>query len=250
MTTRYFCALDGVRMDTLDERICITDIWEEAPKMRWSVSPLLGAGSRVLSRVRERLSVSVRFLIREEAPVRRRQVLDTVLRWAENGHWLTTSDRPGQRLYVTLEDRPDMSALMWLDVLTLRLTAFASPYWEYETPAEVTCSGTGALPLPVTSLDAPVDCTVINQGSDVLTTLTLSAKTTLTFTGLALPAGGVFRLWEEQGVLHATAEGTSALALRTPESSDELLAGPGSNAVSVTADQPVLATFSARGRLV
>lgn len=250
MITRYSCALNGQSLDSLDASIHITDVTELAPQQRIVTAAASGHGLHVLRRVRERISVQVSFLIREYDTVRRREVLQKVFAWANAGGVLTTGDRPGQQLNVLCDTMPGMSSLMWLDEMTLSFTAFETPFWESAVRQSVTTGSSAALTLPGTADDCPVSCTVVNLGSDTLTTLTLQCgSTSMTFENLALRPGDSLVLTAESALCSAMAAGKSVLMHRTGDSADSLLADSGAvTTVSVTADQAVAATFSARGR--
>ena len=158
----------------------------------------------------------------------------------------------GQQLRVVCDTLPMLSALSWLDEIHMEFTAYAPPFWELTEETAVTTIGAATLMLPGDAEDVPVACEVTNLGDDPLTTLTITCGNThMTFSGLAIAPGGVFRLWEEDGLLHATDGAASLLMHRTPDSSDLLLADGGrAAALLVSGDQPVEATFHARGRLL
>lgn len=250
MTTRYDCALNNIALSSLDGRICVTDVTECAPKIRFAAASRPGAGMHLLRRSRESLDVQVRLLIHESRIVQRRSIMQRILAWAEDGGWLTTCDRPGQRLRVVCRQTPAMSALEWLQELTLTFTALCPPCWEAADPVTAATAAEAELTVPGTATSCPVDASVLNQGGDVLTTLTLTAaETSMTFDGLSVPAGAEVHILWENGCLRAFTEAGSILLHRTADSHDLLQAPCGiAFSVSVLADQPVLATFSARGR--
>lgn len=250
MITRYTCALNGVSLDSLAACIHITDVQELAPRQRIVTAKAPGDGLHVLRTCREQIAVRVSFIVYEYDTALRRSVLQKITNWAAPGGTLIIGDRTGQQLQVISQELPGLSALMWLDELTLTFTACMPPYWEDAEAVSAVTSDTAALTLPGSALPCPVSCTVTNLGSAPLTTLTLScANTQMTFTRLSLPASGVFTLSMSDGLLAADADGVSAMLNRTDDSDDLLLApGGDSCTVSVTADQAVSATFEARGR--
>lgn len=250
MITRYSCALNGQSLDSLDACIHITDVTELAPQQRIVTAASAGHGLHILHRVRERISVQVRFLLREYDTSRRREVMQRVFAWAGKGGVLTTGDRPGQQLNVLCDTLPGMSSLMWLDEMTLSFTAYETPFWESAVRQAVTTGSSASLTLPGTAGDCPVDCTVVNLGDAALNTVTLRCgDTSMQFDSLALKPGESLVIAAAGQVLSATAAGKSVLMHRTGDSDDLLLATTGvATAVSVTADQAVAATFSARGR--
>lgn len=252
MSNRFTCALDGAPIEGVHAGLRVTDMTELAPRMRTVTQPSAGHGLRLLRRVRESLTVRVNFIIPEYDPARRRDALTQVSRWAAKGGWLTTSERPGQRLRIDYCTVPVMSALGWSDEVDLEMTAIAVPFWETEAEAEVAVTGSGVLSLPGSAEGCPVHVTVMNAGTAPLTTVTLSCgDTQMTFEGLELSPGGLMEISENAGVLTAWAEGASVLPCRTAGSHDLLLAAGGrDNPVSAAGDQAVTATFRARGRFV
>ncbi|MBQ8202215.1 MAG: hypothetical protein IJZ74_10685 [Clostridia bacterium] len=250
MITRYACALNQIPLDSLDTCIHITDLTELSPKHRIVTAATPGNGLRLLRRTRDSLTVRVSFILHEYDTVRRRNVLQKVYAWASPGGTLTVSDRPGQQLTVICEKLPAMSALTWLDEMSIDFTACEIPFWEASQRTAVTTSDNALLTLPGTADECPVSCTVVNTGDAAFTTLTLTVgDTSMTFTGLSVAAGESFLLNVNDGCLSAKTGDTSVLLSRTDDSSDLLLACAGKEvSVSAAADQPVVATFSARGR--
>lgn len=247
--TRCDCALNGASLSALDPRIRVVDVIETAPQRRRQTADHPRCGMFLLRQTRQHLGVQVRFLLQEEDVVQRRTLMQKVLAWAEPGGLLTTSDRPGQQLHVVCAASPSVSALSWLDELTVEFRAYRLPWWESAAPVSVTTADTAGLTVPGQG-EAPVSAEVVNTGADTLTALTLAAgQTRMTFEGLALPAGSAFRLDFADGFLTAAIDGASVLHGRTDDSDDWLLAPCGQPCqVCVTADQPVRAAFSARGR--
>ncbi len=250
MMTRYLCALNGIPLHGLDASIHVTDITELPPAQRIQTAARPGHGLHLLSRVRERLTVRVSCIVQEYDVVRRREVLQKLRAWANPGGVLTTNDHPGQQLTVECTGLPTESAQSWLDELTFDFTAYAVPFWEAAEATAVTTDSSGTLALPGSAEAAPVDVTLINKGTALLYSVTLTVgDTSMTFSALNLAAGATLTLTVEADCLRATVGGVSVLSCRTEESDDLLLARCGAeNAVSIQAAQPVSATFSARGR--
>lgn len=250
MTTRYDCALNGESLSGLDPRICVTDILESAPRLSLTTAARPGHGLHLLQAKRETLTVQIRFIVPVGDVTVRRAIVQQVNAWAAAGGVLTTCDRPGQQLHVVCQSLPAASALCWLDEMALTFCAVNPPFWEEEAPVSVEFSDDATLFLPGTAPEAPVEAAVTNEGGAALTTLTLSAgDTSMTFDGLSLPAGGVFTLTMEDGLLCARCDGEPVLLRRTDDSDDLMLLPCGEEGfVSVSADQLVTAVFSARGR--
>ena len=250
MITPFDCALNDVLLSSLDKAICIQDIREEAPKLRTSTLALPAEGQRLLRQQRESLTVQVIFAIHEEDPIRRREVLQTVLAWAARGGVLTTTDRPGQRLSVLCTALPAMAAEDWTAPLTLSFTSERTPYWEADEEAIVSGSEVLTLNTPGTAESAPVDVVVINDTASTVDDLTLyCGGTRMEFTGLNLPRSGMFLLLQSGGILSAQMDGHSVLHCCTPESDDLLLAPCGRSCIAyASATEPLQATFTVRGR--
>ena len=249
MTPRFSCTLNGVDPASISPAIRITDVTELPPRRRVVTVPTLRHGLRLLRRVRESLTVRLHFMILEQDPAARRELLSRLHAWAEPGGVLTTSDRPGQQLTVVCDTLPMLSALCWSDELTLEFTAMEVPFWETTAVTRVTTDAGADLTLPGSAEDCPVTALVVNQGDAPLTTLTLRCgDTRVTFDGLAVPPGSALTASSDGGLFRASVDGESVLLSRTADSSDLLLA-PGGQAtpVSVAADQPVTAEFSGKG---
>lgn len=246
MSTKYDCTLGGTSLSSLDESICVLDVCEAAPKLRLSAA----GWQNLLQRERESLSVQVDFAIQEPDVLRRSEVFRRVLDWAENGGFLTLPTRKNQRLQILCTDAPALHAEDWTETLRITFTTTAVPYWEAAALSSVSTSASARLTLSGNTASAPVDVLFTNNGSEPLTQVQLvCGDTQMTFTGLAIGTGATFSLRYADGRLTAEANGNSLLRCLTPESDDLLLAPCGKACtVSISADQPVTATFSGRGR--
>lgn len=248
--TRYQVWLDQQGLQDIDPAIFITDIQEQPPSQLLSTAARAqGDGVFLARRNRQSLSVTVRFAIREPSPARRQAVLQKVRAWAQQGSFLSTSDRPLQRLKVQAENLPTLqSALKWTDALSITFTAYEAPFWEDSQPTTATAS---SLYLPGDAPSAPMDMRwVCNSAApDVVTMAT--PLSSITFRGLPLKAGQELVISHESGILTATIDGADVLPCRTPESSDDLLLPCGqTSTVTLTADGQAATgcTFTARGR--
>lgn len=244
------CALNGVSLSGLDERIRILSIEEAAPALDVQTVPAPYGGSHLFSRTREKLDVTVRFLILAGTRAERLHALSLISGWANGGGLLTHTARAGQQLHVAATRLPTLPGDDPAREMALTLTAFASPWWETEQAFSVTTGDSAALAIPGTAEITPVDVTLTNTGSAAITAITLTTPLSrMDFAGLSLPAGGVFTLKTENGVLSAKIGQTGVMMHRTPDSDDLLLAPCGSmSGVSVTTDGTASAVFSARGR--
>lgn len=250
---RFDAVLNDRSLCEIDASIILVDISERAAEQTiLTESRAMKAGTWITNIHRERLSVRLTFVIRERDVVKRSQIMDDVIQWASNGGWLSLSTRPSQKLYVNSNVLPALgSALRWTDEIIMELTAYERPYWEQVDPTVETITDSGTITPDGTVPDVYVECDVVNNGADDLTAVALICDDTfIALEGLAVPSGGhVVISYTDKDVLTITADGESALSSRTAESHDDLIArSRQENSISVEADQPVEATFSARGR--
>lgn len=251
MTNQYTCELDGASLSGLDDRICILDIQEDAPKLRSSAFPLPGGGQH-LTQARESLTVRVTFAIQEENPTQRKKAVQAVLAWAMQGGVLTVSDHPGQQLTVSCTALPAVTCEAWTEPLTIAFTTTHCPYWEDKSATVITGTGAQTLTVPGTAESTPVDATITNTGTEDVTRVIIQCGAScIIFEDILLPAGGKLILQVKDGLLTAHIYGEGILPNRTANSADLLLAPCGKACtVYATALQPLQATFSARGRYV
>nr|MBR4281678.1 hypothetical protein [Clostridia bacterium] len=147
MKMRFDAALDGASFAEIDETVILLDIdeppaEEDIDLARRAMHP----GTRITSRIRRKLSVRLRFVVREYDIARRAWIMDRITAWAAKGGWLTINSRPGQRLRVVPERLPAMgSSLKWTAEIELTLTAYERPYWEQIQPMRVTITGEGTI---------------------------------------------------------------------------------------------------------
>ncbi len=248
--TRYQVWLDQQGLQDIDPAIYITDIQEQPPSQLLSTAARAqGDGVFLARRNRQSLSVTVRFAIREPRPARRQAVLQKVRVWAQQGEFLSTSDRPHQRLRVQVENLPALqSALKWTDALPITFTAYTAPWWE---DAQPTTSATSTLYLPGDAPSAPMDLRWVCAGNPPAELTITTPLSSITFRDLPVSKGRELVISHESGVLTATVDRHDVLPHRTPESSDDLLLPCGqSSTVTITADGAAATgcTFSARGR--
>ena len=257
MITRYRAWMDGRPLDGVDDAVCILDIIENAPMYQLTTAaPARGEGLQVTRHSRQSLSVTIALAIREKDVARRKEIAGRVNAWAQ-GAYLSINDRPGQRLAarVTLP-LAVTSALKWTDTLRLTFTAYESPWWEAAFPDSARLAegktGIGALPLTGDLGDARVE--VHAEAMAACNHLTLiCGRTQLRFEGLNMAGQETLHVRYKNGVQRITITGPggerSALAMRTTDSDDDLLAASGGvTAVSYVADGSMRVVFSGRGR--
>lgn len=257
MITRYRAWIDGRPLDGVDDAVYILDIQESVPAYDTkTVAPVRGDGMRVMQRRLQSLSVTISLAIREKDVTRRKEIAGRINAWAQ-GKYLAVNDRPTQQLAVMLTTPVVVtSALKWTDTLRLTFTAYESPWWEDAFPSTARMSagatGAGTLPLPGNLGDARVE--VRAEAMAACSNLTLiCGRTQLRFEGLDMAAQETLHVRYKDGVQRITITGPggdrSALAMRTTDSDDDLLAASGGvTGVSYVADGSMQVVFSGRGR--
>lgn len=253
MPDRCMCALNGVWLHQLDDAIHVQDIVELPPRLRIVTANRPDAGSHLLERIRESLSVEIHLTIEAYDVQVRQGLLHQVITWAEGGGMLSLSSKHGWQLPVVCTQLPTCSHLHWLDTLTITFTAYATPYWQDDTPCTFTTQGACKLSVPGTAPDTPLDLTIRNVSDEPLTSITIQAAGTLSFTGLSIAPGEALRIHHDTGVFGAEMTSgdvaLSALSCRTMNSCDDLLLIPGcDNVFTISANVAITATGAYRGR--
>lgn len=257
MITLCDCALNGVRPADIDPAVVLLDVRESPAEVAVTTHAIAGRPGQRQGRTHVRaLTVALDLEIHESDPTRRKAIAGSLARWAAPGGWLTVDDRPGQRLLVACDAPPALpSALHWTQPVTVTLTAREAPWWQEIAPVTVSApspAASGALSLrPTGDLPTPLEFTATNTGSGVLTAFSLTcAHGALRLDGLTWPPGAALTLaHDERGVLALRLDGASVLALRTPESADEVLLPPREeSSVAWAAAGPVAVALAARGR--
>ena len=244
------CALDGSDFLSLDPRLYIEEISEQARTER-RTAPRPGGGARLLGVRREELRVTLRFLVKERDRAERARIVSRVNAWARRG-WLTVSTRPWQRLYVVCAQPADGGALTWSESLRLVWTATDWPYWSASVPFAAAAAGVSdAVWLcPPGSREYGVEAELTNDSGDVIDNLSFyfGNGDKLEFSGLGWADGAAFRLYyDERRLLRAEAGGQSVLHCLTADSQDEILLPPGRNSVIYYADGHCAGRITARG---
>ena len=252
---RMTCRLDGVSPESLDERIVVTDITEQAPEVtRTAVRHARGGGTLVTEEERLSLSVTVKLLVKERHPLRRALLLERLALWCR-GSELRLDSRPGRRLTVRCEKPLSGGLRGWAEELSVTFTARAVPYWEEERERSLTLTDAAEWYIPGTAPETAVSFGAENTGEDTATGLTLKVGDTgLALDGLLLAPGERVNGTVSEGLLTLTLQRTdgtreSAAAYLTEDSDDLLMIPCGARtAVSLESDQPMTAVLWARGR--
>ena len=250
-------ALDGVQLDSLDERIIIQSIEPAAGKDTLSAVSLGGAdGSRLTGKHRDWLDVNIKITINEKSyhPAQRDAVLDKVRAWAAKGGILTVNYKEGKQLSVICAQQPAEGDLASRGGYTITLRALAVPYWEATQAKSVTLTqddeGEGTLVLSG-SAKTIGEVTVQNKSGDTLQTLAITVNgREMAFTGLGLANNGYLVIDHVQagGRIVKRARIGQASVLDKLEGADEFILEPGSNSISYEAGGDVIVTVSAKER--
>lgn len=250
MTTLFDCALNGVLLSSLSERICILDIQESAPTVHQTALTLFPEGRQQLQLRRDSIIVKVIFAIHEEKPSQRTRVLQHIREWAAPGGVLTTTDHTDQQLTVICTALPAATCEDWTERCVVTFQTTRCPYWEDASLSSASGSGALSIQVPGTAEYAPVNALILNDSGEDVTRITLHAGSTrMTFENILFPTGHMLLLNETDGPLKVQITGESILHCRTADSDDLLLLPCGrESTVYATADQPVSASFTARGR--
>lgn len=245
--------INNVSLRELDGRILVRAVNEQPSQSVLTYGDNPGRdGQRLLTRTRDTRRVVITFAVREIRDLAARaSVVEMVNAWAQDG-FLTVSYRPGRRLPVVVAGRATMQdPRSYQEDYSIQLDAPASPFWEDLTPQTLSivgASGQGKL-LNLGSYCAFPEITVTPTGG-TLNTLTVSVGVdTFSFTGLGVVANTKLTIGHDvRGFLRIGTASAGKLQCRTAASSDELIAQPGYNDVSVLAGTACRVEISVRGR--
>lgn len=265
MILRFDVALDGRSMSALADEIIIRDVIEE-PEERdlYRRNRANSPGQIVTGAVRRSLKVRVLYVIRTQDVQRRAQILDMISAWAQAGGALSVTYRPGIALQTTLEEPPSLSSsLRWRQDLTLTFSAYEVPFWRSTSAKEhglVTGEAvdglygyTGEIMCESTADSTPVSARMRNASGMAMTRLYITVgDTRFAFESMSVDPGRyVVIAYDQHGTLSIKDDqGTQLMQYRTGASDDDLICKPGANAVSVSADVPVIGTLSYHERYV
>lgn len=251
-------ALDGVQLDSIDNRILIQKIETAAGKETIDAASLWGgSGSRVTGIHRDSLDVVVTFSINEKSyrPQARAEVLEKVNTWAAAGGWLTVNYKPGRKIRVIAAQLPGEGDMTQRNQYSITLRAYGVPYWQAANPESIGLMGASN----ETNLNVEgnqltvIEASFENTSGGVINTLTISAgESSISFTGLGLANGETFQLDHtddgKRSVLRCRIGSRSVLDKRTSGSSDDLYVEPGLQPVSYSAGGSGIMELSCAGR--
>ena len=242
--------INDVSLREVDPRIVLRRIDDAPPTIEttWGDNPGRD-GQRLLGRRRTGRRVTLVFGIRELYDLAARaRIVDAVNAWAQDGY-LKVSNRPERRLPVTAAQYAAVQdPRNYNEDFSVAFDA-PSPFWEDSAAKRLQLTGssaTGQLK-NLGSHEALCGATV-SHASGTLNTLSVTVgHSTFSVSGLGVAAGTDLVIdHDKRGYLRIMAGSTSKLAKRSAASSDELVAEPGINEVSVTANVSVTAVVEVR----
>ena len=143
MQLRHRVALDGIELDSIDERIMIQKV--ETADGKESVSTVdlfgVGSGSRVTNIHRSSLDITVKFTLRlrKTAMAEREEILERINAWAYAGGWLTTNYKENRQIRVFRAQAAGAGdPWNWTREYSIIFRACGVPYWQERNPEMVT----------------------------------------------------------------------------------------------------------------
>ena len=143
MHTDVMVSMNGVSLNSLDERIILQRVNEGKPAQKYDTAQTGGRiGLLVTGYERTELQVDIEFSIADiRNYIDRARILQQVNAWAAQGGTLTVNYRPGMRLSVLCSDMAAVGYVReWDKSYTLTMKAWGVPYWEGEEASTVDIS--------------------------------------------------------------------------------------------------------------
>ena len=263
MRLKHRVSLNGVHLDSLDNRILITGVDEAAGKESISaVSSAAGTGQRVTGMRRDTLDVTVKFAlaIKPRDMTGRSELLEAINAWAAAGGDLKLNYRPNRLLKVICAQAPGAGdQFKWDNEFSITFRAYSIPYWQSDVIENTTAVGTSKsvqLAIPG-SIQTVANAEVQNESGATITTVTVTAgSSSIALANLNLAGGQklvIDHYWNAKNFYLRIRKGSgsslsSVMNLRTADSADDLYCGPGAVTCTVTAQRAVSCRFYARGR--
>ncbi len=262
-TVAHDAAINGARLSDLDDRIIVQGVSEDAGKDNFTTAAISGRSSqRVTARRRDYIDVSVSFgiLVHRSDLQTRSELMEAVAAWAaaaREGAWITIGHRSGRRLWARLFSLPAAGdPWAWTSTYKVTFRAWEVPFWQDADPISIRRSGS-SLEQQISvngSATTVLDMAYQNTSGSSCATLTIdTGSATMAFESLGLASG-------ESLIIDHTESGTlririlsgstyrSAMAMRTPESSDDLWIAPGLPTIIASAQRSGAWTLSVSGR--
>lgn len=252
MILAHRVALDGVQLDSIDDRILISRVETADGKESISTVDAWGPyGSRVTKIHRSSLDITIKFRIRlrKRSMSEREEVLEKVNAWAYAGGWLTTNNKPGRQIRVFRAQAVGVGDPWdWTKEYSLIMRACGVPYWQQSTPdaASVDDKVNASLSVVTAGSETGVmDITFDNTSGGTINSFEISnGENTISFTSLGLADGERLvidhhdngkRCILRMRIRNTSGNHRSVLSKRSVDSSDDLYTTPGSHQVTMSA---------------
>ena len=261
MILSHRVALNGVELDSLDNRILIQRVETTAGKEQISAVSLWGGcGQRVTGRHRDTLDVNVTFSLRIKNGDMdgRSKLLEAVCAWAAGGGWLTVNYKTGRRIRVMCAQLPAEGDLWdWTARFTIVFRAYEVPYWQETVQTTVVKTNVSSSTFTYTaagSAETVMDVEFENTSGSSCSTFTITAgESTIDLESIDLAAGEKLQITHDgDGRLSILIDNAgvkrSVMDKRSDDSSDDLYISPGAVSVSMTAQRAGKLTVGCYGR--
>lgn len=227
----------------------VQQVHEDPPAIELTEGERPGrSGLLLLSAKRQTLKVAVEVAIREvyDLPARAYH-RENMTAWAhgllngqDGGKVLRVSNHPERRLKVACTADPALGPVRdFTAVARAEFTAYHVPYWESIVPAYWSISGVSGSSSPIIPGTAPTPVLLtVTPSSGTLTTFTVTLNGDfVALTGLSVSTGSsLLFVRDPLDNLLINVSGSSVLSRRTPDSADDLIAAPGLNNLSFSAN--------------
>lgn len=252
MMSRYKVWLGDESLEEISPKIYVGDISYSGASPSF-VANRIGANDGQFTTDGESFdsnTIMVSFVVREYNTAARQSIVQDVIKWASKGGWLKTSDRPGQMIYVRCAGYPTVgSVLRWTNALSVQFMAMDYPFWVDTAPETYDLNSGDEEEIFVPGFRQTfVEASIVP--SETLTGFTLEAGDTfMEIDGVSIPADQAVTITysDAHHILSIESAGVSLLDKRTPESSDDLLLGPGTGTVYFDCATSAVCTISVRG---
>jgi hypothetical protein len=252
MRTDITCALGGIGIQDLDERIYVEDIREEIT-LNNETGKRPGYGLILLHDPgRDSMDIKVTFHIKEKDWTARMAVLQKVFGWATQG-WFTRNHRPGLQIYVVCTKFPQVQTFDRRAKFEITFTAYGEACWQEVTPTVVNVTSAAASATKSITPRGTRNCFLEAEftpsgGSLASATITVGTQA-IALTGLSVASGTTVRMYyDEMHYLRIESAGVSLMDKRTAASSDHIILEPGqANSVSLTFSRKSTYKLTARG---
>lgn len=266
MITKHRVALNGVYLDSLDDRIITQSVSEPAAKVSVKTANRGGRyGGQYPGEMapdRKDIVVTFGFAIRSrEEWEERDDLFDKVMLWARDGGILTMDHRGGKQIRVRCTAFPEyIDPAKWAEDYKITFTAYEVPYWEDVEGTSFEVASTAGMTRQMVingSAGTMVDFSAKNVSGARINTMRIAAGAEFfEFSDLRLDAGETLTAdHDDDGRLRLMITGAggavrSAMGKRTGLSSDELYVMPPAVNIAFYAGGACRLTVTSRGRYI